>query len=163
MGSTRRVVSLLPRATEEAEEAGLSSCRRPFRWLRPPPVTARTPASSGGWAASTWGPSFRRGAPERARPRPRREQAMAGFGKARKARGGGDGARGELAVVMRGCGCVHGDERGVEAHEFKRRPAALLRPWTRLEGARRGVGWSRGCTGGREGQRSREGARGGLK
>ena len=70
---------------------------------------------------------------------------------------------GELAVVMRGCGCVHGDERGVEAHEFKRRPAALLRPWKCKESTGRAVGLSRECTGGREGQRSREGARGGLK
>ena len=38
--------------------------------------------------------------------------------------------------------------------------SALLRPWMRLEGARRGVGWSRGFTGGRESQMGRERAQG---
>ena len=58
---------------------------------------------------------------------------------------------GELAVVMRGCGCVHGDERGVEAHEFKRRPAALLRPWRCKESTGRAVGQSEDA---REGERA---------
>ena len=53
-----------------------------------------------------------------------------------------------------------GSRRRSGGCEFRRRSTARLRPWWRMETARREVGWSRGCTGGREIKRSREEARG---